>query len=55
MDGGAALDRLAARTLDIRGIARPLGTVMDLTAGDLPFRAGKWPRGMEILLARAAL
>ena len=44
------MDRLAGKDLDVRGIARSLGTVMDFAAGDALFREGDRPRCMYILL-----
>ncbi len=44
------MDRLVGKALDISGIARSLGTVMDLSAGDTLFREGDRPRCMYVLL-----
>jgi len=44
------MDRLLGKALDISGIARSLGTVMDLAAGDTLFREGDRPRCMYVLL-----
>ena len=44
------MDRLAGKTLDISGIARSLGTVLDFAAGDTLFREGDRPRCMYVLL-----
>lgn len=44
------MNRMAGQALDVRGIARSLGTVLDFAAGDALFREGDRPRCMYILL-----
>ena len=44
------MDRREGKDLDMRGIARSLGTVLDFAAGDALFREGDRPRCMYVLL-----